>query len=241
MGAIRGIIRKGQVIMIEPADLPDETEVAIVPVGVTGSTDGEGPMSPGEIARTLAALDEVEPFEMSDEERAAFEAHRQAHRGVGESSVQRARRPAPEPVGMRRYLMDTGIAGDFINRRHGIFERARQEAARGNPVGIGIPVLAELAYGVEQSASRDRNMQRLMKALAAWRVWPFDDEAAFEYGRIAAELRRIGRPMQQIDIQIAAIAFALGNCTVVSGDSDLKAIPGLVVEDWAAEAAGPGS
>ena len=67
--------------------------------------------------------------------------------------------------------------------------------------------------------------------MATWKVWPFDNKAAFEYGRIAAELRLIGRPMQQIDIQIAAIAFALGNCTVVSGDSDLRAIPGLSVED----------
>jgi hypothetical protein len=47
--------------------------------------------------------------------------------------------------------------------------------------------------------------------------------------------------MQQIDIQIAAIAFVLDHCTVVSGDSDLKAIPGLTVEDRAAEAAGLGS
>ena len=54
-------------------------------------------------------------------------------------------------------------------------------------------------------------------------------------------LKRIGRPMQQVDVQIAAIAFALGNCTVVSGDSDLKAIPGLHVEDWAAEAAAHGT
>ncbi|MHB1560792.1 MAG: type II toxin-antitoxin system VapC family toxin [Isosphaeraceae bacterium] len=44
--------------------------------------------------------------------------------------------------------------------------------------------------------------------------------------------------MQQVDIQIAAIALALGNCTVVSGDSDLRAIPGLTVEDWGAEASG---
>ncbi len=104
-----------------------------------------------------------------------------------------------------------------------------------------MPVLAELAYGVERSVSRDRNMQRLMKALASWKVWPFDNKAAFQYGRIAAELRRIGRPMQQIDIQIAAVAFALGNCTVVSGDSDLRAIPGLTVVDWTSEATGLGS
>lgn len=44
---------------------------------------------------------------------------------------------------------------------------------------------------------------------------------------------RIGRMMQQIDIQIAAVAFSLGNCTVVSSDSDLTAVPGLTVENWA--------
>jgi hypothetical protein len=80
MSAIRGIIRKGQVVMTEPADLPDETEVEIVPVGLTGSADDDGPMSPEEIARTLAAMDAVEPFEMTDEERADIEADRQARK-----------------------------------------------------------------------------------------------------------------------------------------------------------------
>jgi tRNA(fMet)-specific endonuclease VapC len=38
--------------------------------------------------------------------------------------------------------------------------------------------------------------------------------------------------MQQIDIQMAAIAMTLGNTAVVTKDSDLSAIPGLVVENW---------
>jgi len=135
---------------------------------------------------------------------------------------------------MRRFLLDTGIAGDYIDHRRGVFEQARDEVVRGNRVGIGIPVLAELAYGIELSTSRDGNMQSLRTALHAWKVWPFDDKAAFEFGRLAAELRRIGRPMQQIDIMIAAIAISLGNCTVVSADSDLPAVPGLTVENWAA-------
>jgi hypothetical protein len=80
MSAIRGIIRKGQVVMTEPANLPDETEVEIVPVGLMGSTDDEGAMSPDEVARTLAAMDEIEPFDMSDEERAAIETDRQARK-----------------------------------------------------------------------------------------------------------------------------------------------------------------
>ena len=43
--------------------------------------------------------------------------------------------------------------------------------------------------------------------------------------------------MQQIDIQIAAIALTLGNCTVVTTDSDLTVVPGLRTENWAAPAA----
>ncbi len=133
---------------------------------------------------------------------------------------------------MRRFLLDSGIASDFIGRRRGVFEQAREEIAQGNRIGIGIPVLAELVFGIEGSASRDQNMRRLRSTLSIWRLWPFDEAAAFEYGRVAAELRRIGRPMQTIDMMIAAIALTLGNCTVVSADSDLAAVPGLSVENW---------
>jgi len=96
-----------------------------------------------------------------------------------------------------------------------------------------MPVLGELWAGVEGSAARERNLQRLRHALSRLVVWPYDDKAAAEFGRLFAELRRLGRPMQQIDIQIAAIALSLGNCTVVSTDSDQAAVPGLTVENWA--------
>ncbi len=68
MSTLRGIIRNGQVIVTEPTDLPDGTEVEILPVG-RSSVDEEGPMTPDEIARTLAAMDKIEPLEMSDAER----------------------------------------------------------------------------------------------------------------------------------------------------------------------------
>jgi tRNA(fMet)-specific endonuclease VapC len=132
-----------------------------------------------------------------------------------------------------RFLLDTGIPADYLNKRHGVFDRARAERARGNPVGIAVPVLAELAYGIEKSATRDANLKLLRAALPTLRLWPFDQDAAFEYGRLYAELLRTGRPMQVIDIMIAAVALTLGNCTVVSKDGDLSAVPGLSVENWA--------
>jgi tRNA(fMet)-specific endonuclease VapC len=129
--------------------------------------------------------------------------------------------------------MDSGIANDYINRRHGVWERARLAIAAGDVVGIGTPVLGELTSGLERSASRDRNLQRLKVALNSWRLWPYESRAAFEFGRIHAQLVRSGRPMQTIDIMVAAIASSLGDCTVVTTDSDFGAIVGLRVENWA--------
>ncbi len=50
---------------------------------------------------------------------------------------------------MTRFLLDTGAAGDHIHRRRGVYERARDAVAAGHRIGIGLPVLAELWYGVE--------------------------------------------------------------------------------------------
>jgi tRNA(fMet)-specific endonuclease VapC len=133
---------------------------------------------------------------------------------------------------MKRFLLDTGIASCYIDRRRGVFERAQAECTLGNWIGIAHPVLAELAYRVEGSANRDRNMQRLQLALASWKLWPCTEEATFEYGRIAAELRRLGRPIGQNDMMIAAIALTLGNCTVITMDADLSAVRGLSVQNW---------
>jgi tRNA(fMet)-specific endonuclease VapC len=133
---------------------------------------------------------------------------------------------------MKRFLLDTSCAGDYVNRRFGVDVRVRDVAAKGARVGICVPVLGELFAGIELSATRDRNRLRLIRALAQLTLWPFDREAAEAFGRLYALLRRTGRPMQQIDIQIAAAALSLGNCTVVTKDSDFAAIPGLTVENW---------
>ncbi len=135
---------------------------------------------------------------------------------------------------MTRFLLDTGTAGDYINRRRDVYAQARAAVAQGHRVGIGLPVLAELWYGVENSNSRDRNAERLRRVLPDLIVWPLTEQSAEVYGRIAAELRRAGRPIGKMDMLIAAIALSLGATTVVSADRDLTAVPGLTVENWAA-------
>jgi tRNA(fMet)-specific endonuclease VapC len=133
---------------------------------------------------------------------------------------------------MRRYLLDTGAMGDLINRRHGVDERAKAARLGGARLGSCIPVLGELFFGIEYSQTRDENRVRLIRAMAGLAFWPYTREAAEEYGHLAARLRRLGRTMQQVDMQVAAIALTLSQCTVVSEDTDLRAVPGLSVENW---------
>jgi hypothetical protein len=82
MTTITAVIRNGQVELPRRLDLPDGTEVEVLLPEPAGTAVGseEQPMTPEEIAHTLAAMDQMEPLEMTDEERAALAAQRQAQK-----------------------------------------------------------------------------------------------------------------------------------------------------------------
>jgi tRNA(fMet)-specific endonuclease VapC len=133
----------------------------------------------------------------------------------------------------RRYLLDTGPAFDLLFRRKGVAVHAENARLQGARIGICLPVFAEIVGGLEASGSREASWEVARRTLGKLVCWPFDKAAAYEYGRIFADLKRRGRIIQQIDMMVAAIAISLGNCTVVTGDSDLTAVGGLGVENWA--------
>lgn len=135
-------------------------------------------------------------------------------------------------MGIKRYLLDSNMLSPYLDRREPVAGRIRDAVQRGCRVGTCEPVVAEMMYGLQLSSQPDKNLARLNVGLKPIACWPLDRGASMVYGQLAAELRRIGRPMQTIDIMMAAIAISLGNCTVVTTDSDLLAVPGLSVENW---------
>ena len=107
------------------------------------------------------------------------------------------------------------------------------DARRGGfRVGTCEPIVAEILAGLEMSSTRDANLDQFRRTLHEITCWPLNRAASHAFGKIAAELRRIGHPMQTIDMMLAAIAMSLGDCTVVTCDSDLFAVPGLSVVNW---------
>ena len=133
---------------------------------------------------------------------------------------------------MRRYLLDSNALNLLVYRRDGVFERAIEVRRTGAVIGTGIPVVAEILGGTLASATWEVNLPRVEQVLSSLRLWPFDLQAAREYGRLYADLRRIGVQMQVVDRMIAAIALTVPDCTVVTSDSDLSRVPGLKVENW---------
>lgn len=93
---------------------------------------------------------------------------------------------------MKRYLLDTGPAANYIYRRGAVRSRVQQVSSQGHRVGTCFPVVGELFYGAENSHSRAKNLPRVELALKDFFLWPYDLDAAREFGRIFAHLRRTG-------------------------------------------------
>lgn len=151
---------------------------------------------------------------------------------MGEATFLHACGEIGEIMGVKRYLLDSNALTSLMNKREPVTHRAKEARRRGCRLGTCEPVVAEMLAGIEGSASREANLLRLNRGLKRLACWPLDRQASEAYGRLAAELRRRGRPMQVVDMMLAAIALSLGNCTVITTDSDLWAVPGLPVENW---------
>jgi hypothetical protein len=75
MTAVRGKIRKGKVVLDKPVRWPDGCAVMVElvdPVNTNGIRDEDWPTTKEGIAALLKQMDEVQPFEWTEEERAAF-------------------------------------------------------------------------------------------------------------------------------------------------------------------------
>ena len=110
--------------------------------------------------------------------------------------------------------------------------RARTSAPR-DFVGISALTKAELEYGIERSASPQKERGALEKILAPFDEYAFDpDQCARFYGKIRRELEEKGQVIGAMDLLIAAHALALRATLVSNNTRHFRRIEGLPVENW---------
>jgi len=135
---------------------------------------------------------------------------------------------------MKRYMLDGNTINQLAMRNLKVLARVLAAKAAGHAIGTCLPLIAEYFGGVMASSSVKKNLPIARDTVDSLRRWPFEYEAAEEYARLYAELRRKGITIGAIDLQAAAVARTLGNCTVITCDSDFSFVPGLAVENWMA-------
>ena len=98
---------------------------------------------------------------------------------------------------------------------------------------------AEILYGIviKPDGRRKGDLDaaaRQVLALFSERILPFDSSAAREFAHITADRRRIGRPIEDFDAQIAAIARSRGMSLATRDVLDFADTGVVVIDRWRA-------
>ncbi len=99
---------------------------------------------------------------------------------------------------------------------------------------------AEILYGLELLPKGKRRgalpaaVRAIFEEDLSGRILPFDHAAAVVFARIAADRRSLGRPIAQLDAQIAAIARSRSAILATRNTADFEHCGITVVDPWKA-------
>jgi len=98
--------------------------------------------------------------------------------------------------------------------------------------------LAEILYGIEllphgkRRAALLAGVERMFGKVLTGRILPFDEDAARAFPEIALRRRSQGRPIADLDAQIAAIAHSRGALLATRNAADFEGCGIRLVNPW---------
>jgi tRNA(fMet)-specific endonuclease VapC len=129
-----------------------------------------------------------------------------------------------------RVLLDTNTCIYALKRRSGVIERLQRLSP--DDVVISAATLAELWFGARKSSRPEASRASVDAFVGPLEVLPFDPEAAQAYAEIRLALERMGQPIGERDLLIAATARSRDITVVTHNTSEFGRVPRLHVEDW---------
>lgn len=131
-----------------------------------------------------------------------------------------------------RYMLDTNICIYAIKHKpEQVFIRLQEHAPEN--ICISSVTYAELVHGVEKSKAVEKNRVALALLLANIEIMNFDSHAAEQYGKLRADLEKVGTPIGPLDMMIAGHAMSLGYTVVTNYTHLFERIKGLKIDNWA--------
>lgn len=128
------------------------------------------------------------------------------------------------------YMLDTNIAS-FIIRGANLHLREHLKQIPANTLCISTVTQGELFYGIELKPEAVSLKKLIHEFLHRVEIFPWDEDAARQYGILRACLEKAGTPLGNLDTMIAAHALAK-QAVLVTNDSAFSRVKGLSIEDW---------
>lgn len=129
------------------------------------------------------------------------------------------------------YLLDTNIC-IYITKHHPPEVRARFAQHRAAELGMSVVTFGELMYGAEKSQARDKALKVLDQLRSSIQVLEIPVVAGQHYGQIRARLEKMGKPIGNNDLWIAAHALSEDRVLVTNNIQEFSRVEGLHLENW---------
>lgn len=130
-----------------------------------------------------------------------------------------------------RYLLDTNIC-IYIAKYNPPVVRERFGRHSISELMMSVVTLGELRFGAEKSQSRERALAVVNQLGMLMQIAPLTETVGEHYGQIRASLQRIGQPIGNNDLWLAAHARAEAWILVTNNEREFVRVDGLQVENW---------
>jgi tRNA(fMet)-specific endonuclease VapC len=130
------------------------------------------------------------------------------------------------------HLLDTSVYSQPFKKRPDSVALAHWQALGDDRLAVSVITEAELRYGFDWKGADAQRREYEAGLRLRIPVLDMDSSVAIEYAKIRAELRRLGTPVGDMDLLIAATALAKGLVVATLNVKDFTNIPGLNFEDW---------
>lgn len=129
------------------------------------------------------------------------------------------------------YILDTNIISYIIKNRDFSLVDKFETISKEHKIGVSSITVAELYYGVKKRGSKKLEVL-VNEFLLPLERYSFDENAAFEYGNIRANLESCGNTIGPNDLLIAAHTKALNAVLVTNNVKEFERVENLVIENW---------
>ena len=133
-----------------------------------------------------------------------------------------------------RYVLDTTAFSAVMRRDDDLLTLLK--GYRPADIATVLPVVAEIQFGIKRLVSDSKKCILLKserdRLLSIIDVLPWQPESSENYGDIKADLERRGKPIDDFDIAIAAVAMS-HKCGVITANlKHFERIQNLKIKSW---------